>query len=71
MPTTPKHPGGRPRKEPALRRTRKSELTWNATEWQLLSDAAEAVGEPVATYLRRIALLRAREDLARAAQFRR
>jgi hypothetical protein len=68
--TTPpkKHPGGRPPKEAARKRSRKAEVSFTESELSVISDAAEAVGEPVATYVRRVVLYRAKEDLARAAQ---
>ena len=70
-PTPNKHPRGRPRKESALRRSKKAEISFTPAELAIISQAAEAVGEPVATYVRRVMLMRAKEDLARAAQFRR
>ena len=70
-PTPTKHPGGRPKKEAGLRRSKKAEISFTSAEIDLIAQAAEAIGEPVATYVRRVMLMRAKEDLARAAQFRR
>lgn len=64
MPTR-KHPGGRPKKAADLRRSRKVEISFTESELALIADAAVAMGEPLATYARRILLLRAPEDLVR------
>ena len=56
----------RPKKLASDRRTDRIDLHWSASEKKIIEDAANAVGLSAAAYIRHAALLRAKDDLARA-----
>lgn len=66
--TSPSNTGGRPRKVASDRRTMRVSIHWKSGEAERIQAAADALGLPLADFLRMAGLERAREILERAGQ---
>lgn len=64
--TSTPNPGGRPRKIASDRRTMRIAIHWKSGEAERIQAAADALGLPLADFLRMAGLERAREVLERA-----